>query len=299
MTGPDGYEHVIHTPLVSWIADYPEQLLLACTAGKQLAVSTTSSASMGNSSPHPPCTQDYTLHHIIEASTAVDPMDIPTFYHICQTLSLNSVHIPFWKDWGNADLSVFLIPDALHRWHKFFFNHPLKWVINTMGGAELDYHLSILQPCTGVHARPSGVLKLKQCTGREHHELQKLLIALAAGAVTVNVLCALQALVEFIFQVQSLLLYDKTIHTLKQALAEFHHYKNKIITSSGHHGKNGPLDHFQIPKLEALHHVLDSICLMGTPYQWTSDITDCCHITLIEIPYHMLETSRRHAPRQL
>jgi len=156
-----------------------------------------------------------------------------------------------------------------------------------MGGAELDYCLSILQPHTGVHAWPSGVSRLKQCTGREHCELQKLLIALAAGAVTVKVLCALQALIKFIFQVQSLLLYDETIHALKQALAEFHHYKNKIITSGGCCGKNGPLNHFQIPKLEALHCVLDSIHLMGTPYQWTSDITEHCHITLVKIPYHM------------
>ena len=35
MTGPDGYERAIHTTLVSWIADSPEQLLLACTAGQQ------------------------------------------------------------------------------------------------------------------------------------------------------------------------------------------------------------------------------------------------------------------------
>ena len=108
MTGPDEYEHVIHIPLVSWIANYPEQLLLACSAGKQSAVLTASSAGMGDSSPHPPCTQDYTLYHIVEACTTVDPMDIPTFYQICQTLSLNGVHIPFWKDWGNADPSICL-----------------------------------------------------------------------------------------------------------------------------------------------------------------------------------------------
>ncbi|KAF8235671.1 hypothetical protein L208DRAFT_1536971, partial [Tricholoma matsutake] len=85
----------------------------------------------------------------------------------------------------------------------------------------------------GITEHAYCVSKLKQCTGKKHCELQKLLITLAAGAVTDEGLCMLQALVEFIFQAQSLLLYDETetIHTLKQALAEFHHYKNKIITS--------------------------------------------------------------------
>jgi hypothetical protein len=53
-------------------------------------------------------------------------------------LGLNGVHQPFWGNWGNADPSIFLTPDALHVWHKFFFDHPLKWIINIMGGEELD-----------------------------------------------------------------------------------------------------------------------------------------------------------------
>ena len=30
-----------------------------------------------------------------------------------------------------------------------------------------------------------------------------------------------------------------------------------------------------------------STCLLGTPYQWTSDITEHCHITHVKTPYRM------------
>ena len=50
-----------------------------------------------------------------------------------------------------------------------------------------------------------------------------------AGAVPVHVLCAICALVKFIFQAQGLLLYDDHLHSMEQALHEFHHYKASII----------------------------------------------------------------------
>jgi len=96
---------------------------------------------------------------------------------------LNGVHQPFWRNWGNADLSIFLTPDALHAWHKFFFNHPLKWIINIMGSEELDCCMAALQQCVGMCHWAHGISKLKQVTGHEHRDLEKILVAVAAGGV--------------------------------------------------------------------------------------------------------------------
>ena len=76
---------------------------------------------------------------------------------------------------GCADPSLFLTPDALHAWHKFFFDYPLQWVINIMGGNELDRRMAALQPRVGVRHWKQGISKLKQCTGREHRKLQKII----------------------------------------------------------------------------------------------------------------------------
>ncbi|KAG1724322.1 uncharacterized protein EDB91DRAFT_1255279 [Suillus paluster] len=277
MSDPRGDLRMIHTPLVAWIADYPEQLLIACTALKRSPISLATAAQFGDPLPHPPRTRSNTLDAIERACTISDPCDIASFYKTCQALHLNGVVEPYWKDWGHACPSFFLIPDGLHQWHKFYFDHPINWSINIMGGAELDR----------VRHWANGVSTLKQLTGREHRDLEKLLPGVIVGAVPDEVACALCAITEFIFQAQNLFLYDETLHSLSEALREFHYYKDFILTAGGRRGKNGLLNHFQIPKLELMQHVARSTRAMGAPYQWSSDITECCHITHVKRPYRM------------
>ncbi|KAG2352937.1 hypothetical protein BDR07DRAFT_1497345 [Suillus spraguei] len=220
MSDTRGDLRIIHTPLVSWIADYPEQLLIACTALKHSPISLAVSAQFGGALSHSPRTRSHTLNAIEKACTISDPCDIASFYKACQALHLNGIVEPYWMDWGDACLSCFLTPDALHQWHKFFFDHPITWSINIMGGAELNCWLSILQPRV---------------------DLKKLHPAMIVGIVPNNVACALCAITEFIFQPQDLFLYDKTLHSLAEALRDFHHYKDSIITAGGCRGKNSPL----------------------------------------------------------
>ncbi|KAG1751022.1 hypothetical protein EDB19DRAFT_1893166 [Suillus lakei] len=287
MSDPRGDLRMIHTPLVAWIADYPEQLLIACMASKHSPISLATAAQFGDPLPHPPQTCSNTLDAIERACTISDPCNITSFYKTCQALHLNGVVEPYWKDWGHACPSFFLTPDGLHQWDKFYFDHPINWSINIMGGAELDRQLSALQPHVGVRHGANGVSMLKQLTGREHRDLEKLLPGVIVGAVPNEVAHALHAITEFIFQAQNLFLYDETLHSLSKALCKFHYYKDFILTAGGRHGKNGPLNHFQIPKLELMQHVIWSTRAMGAPYQWSSDITEHCHITHVKQPYHM------------
>ena len=278
---------MVHTPLVSWIADYPEQLMIACVSSKNSPISIATAEQFGNVTPLPPRTRTHTLQKIQEAIAACDLSNIAFFHKVCLAMKLNGVIEPFWKPWGIACPSHFLTPDALHQWHKFYFDHCLRWVINIIGGEELDRRLAAIQPRTGTRHWPNGVSTLKQCTGREHCDLEKLLPAMAVGAVPDDVLCALRAITEFIFITQSFFHYDETIHSLKEALREFHHYKPSILQAGGHLGTNGPLTHFQILKLKLAQHIARSIRQMGAPYQWSSDITECCHITHVKKPYRL------------
>ncbi|KAI5980755.1 hypothetical protein EDD15DRAFT_2186505 [Pisolithus albus] len=281
----------MHTPLVSWIADYPEQLMIACVSAKNSPISLATAEQFGDVTVQPPRTRGHTLQKIREAVAACDPRNITSFHKVCLAKRLNGVVEPFWTEWGDACPSHFLTPDALHQWHKFFFDHCVRWVANIIGSEELDRRLAALQPRVGTRHWANGISTLKQCTGREHRDLEKLLPAVAAGALPDDVLCALRAITEFIFLAQALFHYDETIHSLNEALREFHHYKSSILRAGGRLGKNGPLNHFQIPKLELAQHVARSIRQMGAPYQWSSDITERCHITHVKMPYRL--TNRR------
>ncbi|KAF9222828.1 hypothetical protein BS17DRAFT_836007 [Gyrodon lividus] len=256
MSDPQGYLRVIHTPLAAWIADYPEQLLIACVSSKNSPISTATAAQFGDPFPHPPRTWQQTLQAIFEACAACDPCDIIAFHKVCQQKCLSGVVELFWADWGSTCPSLFLTPDALHQWHKFYFDHYLRWVTNIMTGLELDWRLSVLQPRIGTRHWANSVSTLKQCTGHEHRDLEKLLPAVSMGAIPDDVLCAIRSITEFIFLAQDQFVYDETLHALTKALREFHHFKPSIIAAGGCRGKNGPLNHFQIPKLELTQHVL-------------------------------------------
>ena len=130
-----------------------------------------------------------------------------------------------------------------------------------MGGDELDRHISSFQPHVGVCHWLHGVSKLKQCTGREHREIEKIIIVATAGAVdrdVPDVLPALHAIVNFIFQAQGVLLFEEHLHSIHEALNEFHDLKNTIVMAGGCRGENGLIGHFCFPKLEAMHWLVPS-----------------------------------------
>lgn len=301
MADTEGEIRTVHTPLVAWISDYPEQQLLAGVASNQSPITTASIKEFGDPNPHQPRTRNYTLSLIDKALAEVplmarngDGNTLEPFWKACHTRGLNGVTQPIWKDWGEACPSIFLPHDALHGLHKFFYDHVVKWVINIITGPELDKRLQTLQRRLGVRHWASGVSKLKQVTGREHRELEKVIIAAINGAVHPDVMRALRAIVDFIFQSQNIVFYGETFHALDEALREFHHFKSSIITAGGRRGKKGVINHFQIPKLEMLQTVTRTARLLGAPYQWTSDTTERCHITHVKTPYRMSNKRNFH-----
>ena len=195
MSDPNGHLHVVHTPLIAWIADYPEQLLITCTSSRNSLIFTATVERFSDPTSAPPRFRQQTLDAIKQAYTACDPCDnIAAFYKVCLVLCLSGIVKYFWEDWGNACPSQFLTPDTLHAWHKFFFDHCVHWVINIMGRKELDHRLLVLQPHIGMCNWPDGISKLKQTRGWDHQEIKRLLAVVAAGAIPGNVLCAICAI---------------------------------------------------------------------------------------------------------
>lgn len=294
MSDPNGHLRVVHTPLVAWIADLPEQHTLSCSSSNISPISTATFEHFGNPEPSPSRLRQQILDAIQEACGACDPLDITAFHKVCLTLHLNGVIQPFWVDWGDACPSSFLVPDALHQWHKFYYDHCVKWMTNIMGATELDQRFTLLQPQVGTRRWPYGITGLQQTGGKEYREIEKLLPVVVAGAVHPHVLRALRSITDFIFIAQREFHYEETLHTLREALREFHHYKSSILEAGGRRGKNGFLDHFRIPKLELAHHVVPSIRAMGAAYQWTSDITERCHITHARKPFRLSNGQNFH-----
>ncbi|KAH9034171.1 hypothetical protein EDB84DRAFT_1669337 [Lactarius hengduanensis] len=285
MADPCGRSRLSFPLLAAWIADLPEQHLISAMAKSTSPLSCAVTNQFGDAFPHPPRHGQETIKLIQDLTSRVDPWMLGVFQDKAKELNLSGVHLPFWRDWYMADPYHFLVPEILHTCHKFFYDHPLQWCINAIGALEFDSRFKSLHPRVGFRHFGNGVTHVKQMTGREHRDIQRSIVAVIAGAVPPRFLCAIRALVDFIYQVQSPLLTESAISKFVDVLQKFHNEREAIITAGARMGSKGPIGHFNIPKLEILHHFACSTKMMGVPIQWTADVTERLHITEVKHPF--------------
>ncbi|KAG1905438.1 uncharacterized protein F5891DRAFT_1183385 [Suillus fuscotomentosus] len=240
MSDPVRNVHHCYTPLAAYIVDTPE----ACICGKTSPFTMASYLEFGDNFCHPKCTCYITLGQL--AKIHVDPNDLEGYFDACAVYRLNGVHAPFWQDWPFACPSVFLTPEALHHWHKQFFDHDLQWCIAVLGAQELNFRFLIV-------------------TGRVHRDLQCYIVGL-------------------IYMSQSPSLDDNLLASIDQSLSTFHQNKDVIMMLGAETGTKKTIDNWYIPKLELMQSITASTCKVGALIQWSADATEHAHVSEIKDP---------------
>ncbi|KAG2109555.1 uncharacterized protein F5147DRAFT_772863 [Suillus discolor] len=169
---PLGNSRYCFTPLASYITDTPEAMMLATVGGKSSPVTMVMYKQFGDPFQHEPRTKSTTLAQLSVVHSCADPLDIEAFFCEAQKFRLNGVAEPFFRDWPLAEPSHFFTPEDLHHIHKQFWDHDTQWLICVVGGSEIDFWFSVLQPITGYRHFHEGISKMKQVTGRCHHDIQ-------------------------------------------------------------------------------------------------------------------------------
>lgn len=281
MADPSGILRWSFTPLVAWVADLVEQQLIAGVAKSASPISLATTHEFGDGTTHPPRHGSHTLQLLYDISkqSGIDPWELGKFQTECKKFGLLGVHLPFWRDWTFVDPAVFLVPEILHTCHKFFFDHIFKWCKEIVGKLELDARYKSLHPRVGIRHFGSGVSHVKQMTGREHREIQRTIVPVCQGAAPPGFIRALRAMVDFLYQAQAPRHTDSSIPQMMASLQDFHNEKGEVLNAGGRNGKNGTIEHFNIPKLEILQHFPQSIRNLGATIQYTADVTERLLIT--------------------
>jgi hypothetical protein len=269
------------TPLVSYIANLPEQQLIAGVSKNTSPVTMAQLPAFGNAMPAEPQTRDATLHQIKELCEKVDPWDLEAFQTAAKKLKLLGIHLPFWRDWLFAEPFLFLTGEILHTIHKFFYDHVLEWCKAVAGAHTLNAQFMNLHQCVSFRHFASGVAHQPQASGRDHRDMERQIVPVldGAGAVMDEFIHTIRLMVEFIYCAQDPVYTDSSISVMERALVDFHSRKQCILDLGVWRGMKGTIDHFNIPKLELMSSFARQTKANGALIQYTADVSERLLIT--------------------
>ncbi|KAJ7232354.1 hypothetical protein C8J57DRAFT_1578978 [Mycena rebaudengoi] len=274
----DGHYRRVIYGFGPYIADYPEQVLLACTVQGWCGQCTASNKDLDG--PGGRRTQEHTeaLFGALEHKALWDD------YGIVPDV------LPFTWGFPWADIHELLSPDLLHQVIKGTFkDHLVSWVgeyLEAIHGkakakkimADIDRRIAAVPPFPGLRRFPEG-RGFKQWTGDDSKALMKVYLPCIEGHVPAQMLRAFSAFLDFCYLVQRNVIGEATLDAIDASLARYHK-ERKIFEESGI-VPNG----FCLPRQHSLIHYRHLIQEFGAPNGLCSSITESKHIKAVKEPW--------------
>ncbi|PIL25424.1 hypothetical protein GSI_13314 [Ganoderma sinense ZZ0214-1] len=262
-----------------YIADYPEQALLACIVQGWCPVCFADKTDLEDPEAKlrsRECTEDLVREH--ELGVLWDDYGV-----------VGDV-IPFTNDFPRADIHELLSPDILHQLIKGTFkDHLVAWVesylIKKKGKkpalkilSDVDRRIAVVPAFSGLRRFPQG-RGFKQWTGDDSKALMKVYLPAIVGYLPPNVVSAVRSFIEFCYLVRREVHTTHSISMLREALDEFHK-KREAFRIAGVREEG-----FSLPRQHSCVHYEDKIQDFGAPNGLCSSITESMHIRAVKEPW--------------
>ncbi|KAF8986147.1 hypothetical protein BDQ17DRAFT_1393693 [Cyathus striatus] len=188
MVCADGFVRTIYPLIAAYIADYPEQCLIACFQENSCPRCLVKPEKRGDALDHSKSRDPATM--LMNLLDKAARKDCPDF--VDQNLRLIN---PFWKDFlPICDIFQCITPDILHQLHKGVFkDHVVNWAIKSMDGSqaenikEIDDRFKVMMTHPTLQHFKKGISLTSQWTGTEHKNMEKVFLGVVTGVTNSRV----------------------------------------------------------------------------------------------------------------
>ncbi|KAG1856432.1 hypothetical protein F4604DRAFT_1883125 [Suillus subluteus] len=275
----DGHFRRVIYGLGPYIADYEEQVLLACIVRRWCTRCCANRKDL-----------DADLDALLRCCDHTEALvDAGTYAQLWLEFGIISDLVPFTNDFPRADIYRLIAPDLLHQIIKGAFkDHLVSWVeiyiMQTHGKRDglrilddIDHRIAAVASFAGLRRFPQG-RGFKQWTGDDSKALMKVYLATIEGHVPQAIVRAFRAFLEFCYLVRRNTITESTLAEIQDALSRYHQHRTIFVES-------GAITTFSLPRQHSLVHYIYLIRQFGAPNGLCSSITESKHIKAVKEPW--------------